>query len=116
YAIRNNAKNIICVPCCHKELLDKFKKEDMEPILKHGVLKARFNDIITDGIRMAKLEACGYKVSCVEYCSPLDTPKNLLIKAEKISSSDFNSQKKYSELLKILGVLPAIEIYSIKND
>ena len=116
YAIRNNAKNIICVPCCHKELLDKFKKEDLESILKHGVLKTRFNDLITDGLRMAKLEACGYKVSCVEYCSPLDTPKNLLIKAKKVSNGDINAQKEYNNLLKTLGVFPAIELYSIINN
>ena len=65
FAIRHDAKNIICVPCCHKELLDTYKKPDLDPIIKHGVFRARLNDILTDGLRCLKLEACGYKVSCV---------------------------------------------------
>jgi SAM-dependent methyltransferase len=112
YAIRNGAKKIICVPCCHKELLDKYRKDDLEPIIKHGVMRARLNDILTDGIRMAKLEAEGYSVSCVEYCSPLDTPKNLLIRAEKVKKGDIAAQKAYRELLSELRVTPSVELYS----
>lgn len=116
FAIRHNAKNIICVPCCHKELLDTYKKPDLEPIIKHGIFRARLNDILTDGLRCLKLEACGYKVSCVEYCSPLDTPKNLLIKAQKVSDGDPKAEAEYRRLLSELGVRPSIEYYSVKQD
>ncbi len=112
YAIRNNAESIICVPCCHKELLDKYRKEDLEPIIKHGIFRARLNDIITDGLRTLKLEACGYKVSCVEYCSPLDTPKNLLIKAHKTCEYNKTAEEEYYTLLSQLNVTPSIEIFS----
>lgn len=116
FAIRHNAKNIICVPCCHKELLDTYKKPDLDPIIKHGVFRARLNDILTDGLRCLKLEACGYKVSCVEYCSPLDTPKKLLIKAKKVSDGDPKAEAEYRRLLSELGVRPSIEYYSVKCD
>ena len=115
YAVRNGAKKIICVPCCHKELLDKYRKDDLEPIIKHGVMRARLNDILTDGIRMAKLEAEGYSVSCVEYCSPLDTPKNLLIRAEKTKKGDAAARKAYYGLLDELCVTPSVELYSLLN-
>lgn len=113
YAIRNGAKRIICIPCCHKELLDKYQKEDLNCIIKHGIFRARLNDILTDGIRVAKLEACGYEVSCIEYCSPLDTPKNLMIRAVKKSDGNREAQKQYDELLRMLKVLPSVEIYSM---
>ena len=113
YAIRNGAKRIICIPCCHKELLDKYRKDDLSCIIKHGIFRARLNDILTDGIRVAKLEACGYEVSCIEYCSPLDTPKNLMIRAVKKSDGNREAQKQYNELLKTLKVLPSVEIYSM---
>ncbi|PWM43230.1 MAG: SAM-dependent methyltransferase [Clostridiales bacterium] len=112
FAIRNGAKSIICVPCCHKELLDKYQKPDLEPIIKHGIFRARLNDILTDGLRTLKLEACGYKVSCVEYCSPLDTPKNLLIRAQKVCERDKKAEDEYYNLLSQLKVMPSIEIYS----
>ncbi len=116
YAIRRGAKKIICVPCCHKELLDKYKKDDLAPIIKHGVMRARLNDILTDGIRMAKLEAEGYAVSCVEYCSPLDTPKNLLIRAEKQKKHDRAAEKAYYDLLSELSVTPSVELYASLSD
>jgi len=116
YAIRNDVENIICVPCCHKELLDKFEFTQLDEILKHGILRARMNDILTDGIRTMKLESCGYKVSCVEYCSPLDTPKNLLIKAKKVSDVNKKVKIEYEKLVCDLKIFPAIEIYSNLTD
>ena len=79
-AIRAQAKYIACVPCCHKELLDQYHIPGLEPLTRYGVFQARFNDVLTDSMRALKLEAEGYKVSVVEYISPLDTPKNLLIR------------------------------------
>lgn len=59
----------------HKELLDQYTMPGLEPLTKFGVFKARFNDVLTDSMRALKLEAEGYKVSVVEYISPLDTPE-----------------------------------------
>lgn len=115
FAIRNDAKNIICVPCCHKELLEQYQMPELEPMLRHGIFRARLNDILTDGLRCLKLEACGYDVSCVEYCSPLDTPKNLLIKAVKVSDGNRDAQAAYTQLLSKLQVRPSIEYYSVKT-
>ena len=116
FAIRNKAKAVICVPCCHKELLDKYEKPDLEPIIKHGIFRARLNDILTDGLRCMKLEASGYKVSCVEYCSPLDTPKNLLIKAIKVSNKNTKAENEYYSMLRSLNVTPSIEYYSALSE
>ncbi|WP_341349001.1 SAM-dependent methyltransferase [Fervidicella metallireducens] len=79
-AVRTKAKAIMCVPCCHKELLEQYRFDTMQPIIKHGIFKARFADTLTDGVRALLLETQGYKVSVVEYISPLETPKNLLIR------------------------------------
>ncbi len=58
--IRAKSEAIVVVPCCHKELLGQYRYEAMEPILKHGVFKARFADLITDGLRTLLLEGNGY--------------------------------------------------------
>jgi SAM-dependent methyltransferase len=88
YAIRKRAKNIICVPCCHKELLDRYTNPAIDNLVTEGILKARFNSILTDSLRILKLRASGYEVSAIEYCSPLDTPKNLLIRARRVGNPD----------------------------
>lgn len=91
YGIRSRARGIVAVPCCHSELLSQYRYEPFGEILKHGVLKARMADVLTDGIRCMALEAFGYRVSAVEYVSPLDTPKNLLIRAVRVAR--FNREK-----------------------
>ena len=81
FGILNDVKSMVCVPCCHKEMNNQYHLDGFEGILKHGVLKARIADSLTDGMRGLYLEAMGYDVSMVEYISPLDTPKNLMMKA-----------------------------------
>lgn len=113
YALRHRAESIICVPCCHKELLKQYKIEDFEPITSHGVFRARLNDLITDGLRALKLESEGYDVRCVEFCSPIDTPKNLLISAKKVANENRAAKEKYSRLLSEWHVKPSMEYYSV---
>ncbi len=91
YGIRNKARGIVAVPCCHSELLNQYSYEPFNEIIKHGVFKARLADILTDGLRCMILEAFGYDVSAVEYVSPLDTPKNLLIRS--LLTGKFNGGK-----------------------
>ena len=81
FGIVNDVRSMVCVPCCHKEMNAQYHIDGFEGILKHGVLKARIADSLTDGMRALYLEAMGYDVSMVEYISPLDTPKNLMMKA-----------------------------------
>ena len=91
YGIRNRARGIVSVPCCHSELLNQYDYKPFSGIIRHGVFKARLADVLTDGLRCMILEAFGYAVSAVEYVSPLDTPKNLLIRANLTGS--FNKEK-----------------------
>lgn len=109
-AVRFGARSIAAVPCCHRELLSQYGIKALEPILKYGVLKARTADVLTDGLRALFLEAMGYNVSVVEYISPLETPKNLLIRAEKVSGRKSKELvEEYRELKKLLGVQPMLE-------
>lgn len=108
-AVRNNAKAMVVVPCCQKEILSQYSFDMLHSITKHGVLKARLADILTDGIRLLILEALGYKVSIVEYVSPLETPKNLMIRAEKAGSINYSLINEYKKLKETLGIHPTIE-------
>jgi len=108
-AVRSKAKSIVCVPCCHKELIGKYEIPTLAPMMKHGIFAARFNDVFTDGLRVMKLEAEGYNVSPIEYISPLDTPKNLMIRAEYTGKPSQEAAEKYYSLIKSLNINPAIE-------
>jgi len=115
-AVRNNVEAMVMVPCCHKELLSQYSYPPFEHIIKHGILKARMADVLTDGMRTLFLEAVGYKVSVVEYISPLDTPKNLMIRAEKVSAANRQAMDEYRKLKKLLKVSPALERLVLSTD
>ena len=108
-AIRARAKYIACVPCCHKELLDQYTLPGLEQLTKFGVFKARFNDVLTDSMRALKLEAEGYKVSVVEYISPLDTPKNLLIRAVRTGKVNTRARQEYDAVRLVLGTTSELD-------
>lgn len=108
-AVRNNVKSMIMVPCCHRELLSQYSYEPFSQILKHGILKARMADVLTDGMRAMFLEALGYKVSIVEYISPLETPKNLMLRAEKTGAPNRKMMEEYQRLKNLLDIQPSLE-------
>lgn len=108
-AINAGAKAIFAVPCCHKELLSQYSYEPFAPLLKYGIFKARQADLLTDSLRCLLLEASGYSVRAQEYISPVETPKNLLIKAFKDGNSRKKATREYFELKKMLGITPKLE-------
>ena len=107
--INSGAKAIFAVPCCHKELLSQYSYEPFSPLLKHGIFKARQADLLTDSIRCLLLEAKGYSVVCEEYISPVETPKNLLIRAFKDGKNQESAKNDYFKLKEMLGINPKLE-------
>ncbi|MBR4949406.1 MAG: SAM-dependent methyltransferase [Clostridia bacterium] len=111
-ALRTKADAFICVPCCHKELIDKYRFDDFSGIRNHNLLNVRFNDIMTDSLRVLKAESMGYDISCVEFVSPLETPKNLMIRGKYTGKINKKSEEEYYNLLKKIEATPSIEIFS----
>ena len=103
FTLKYKIPGIICVPCCHKELNAQYHMDGFENILKYGIVKARIADSLTDGLRAMYLEGHGYDVSMLEYISPIDTPKNLMIKAIRTSGRKEEILKRYRKICESLG-------------
>jgi len=84
-AIKWNTNIILSVPCCQHEFFDKIENDNLEPMLKHGLIKERLSSLVTDSLRSLFLETKGYKVQLVEFVDMEHTPKNILIRATKAS-------------------------------
>ncbi|MBQ8828350.1 MAG: SAM-dependent methyltransferase [Clostridia bacterium] len=104
FAMEQNVKSIVCVPCCHREMNSQYSLKGFEGVTKHGVLRARIAACLTDGMRAMYLESQGYDVSVVEYVSPLDTPKNIMIKAEKKSGENMDKVMDFYNLCSDINV------------
>jgi SAM-dependent methyltransferase len=72
-------------PCCHHDLHTQLHSHAVAPgeavLLRHGIIRERFGDVLTDAARAAILRVLGHDVDVVEFVSPEHTPKNVLIRA-----------------------------------
>ncbi len=87
-AIRLGAPAVLCVPCCQHELAAQLAGLDPDTapvpaLLTHGLLRGAYADLLTDGLRVEILAACGYEVTVVEFVSSEHTAKNILLRAHR---------------------------------
>ncbi len=105
YAVTANAEVILAVPCCQHEVFPQIASEDLNLILKHGILKERIAALATDALRAAALEAVGYKTQIMEFIDLEHTPKNLLIRAVRRQANEAEtSSEDYEALKRFLNV------------
>ncbi len=82
--VRHGAPLILAVPCCHKHLNKQLEVRDpFQPVMRHGILKQRMADILTDSFRALILRVLGYKTDVIEFISSEHTSRNLMIRAVK---------------------------------
>ncbi len=83
-AVKTGASSILCVPCCQHELHHALEGGGaMRALLRHGILRERLADLLTDTFRSQVLRICGYRARVMEFVSAEATGRNILIRAEK---------------------------------
>ena len=113
-AILGEAKLVLSVPCCHHHLNDQIRAEGpaapLRPVLRHGILKQRLADLVTDAFRALVLRIMGYRTEVVEFISTEHTARNLMIRAVRsVPPGDAASIAEYRELRRFWNVTPALE-------
>lgn len=102
---------LLCVPCCQHELHKTLKEGGpMQAMLRHGILRERLADLLTDTFRAQILRVLGFRVNVVEYVSVEATARNLLLKAEFcIKPGQTSALSEYLELRDFWKVTPWFE-------
>jgi SAM-dependent methyltransferase len=102
---------ILAAPCCQHEMHTQLKAAIFRPVLRHGILKERMADLLTDAFRALILRIMGYRTDVVQFVSPEHTSKNLLIRARKaLKPGERRFIREYEELKKFWEVEPMLEI------
>lgn len=113
-AVKWRSKVILSVPCCQHELFSQIQNDINQPLLKHGIIKDKFTELLTNGLRGLKLEAAGYNVSMIEFTSLEHTSKNVMIKAVYPDHVNAKAKEKasheYEALKKFYNVSPTIDL------
>ncbi|MBN1249443.1 MAG: SAM-dependent methyltransferase, partial [Anaerolineae bacterium] len=110
-AVRWDAPLIFSAPCCHHHLQAQMAEQPMpplfQPVLRHGILKERVGDVLTDSFRAQILRILGYSTDVIEFISPEHTDKNLMIRAVKQTApGDPQVIGEYRSLIDFWGVEP----------
>lgn len=108
--VRLGARAILAAPCCQHELNSRIEHAAFQPVLKHGILRERTADILTDAFRAQLLTLHGYHTEVVEFVDRESTARNLLIRAVRTGQSPpAEARENYEQLKALWGVTPYLE-------
>jgi len=122
-AVKWGSEVIAVATCCHHHLQAQLEERDEQAasragergdafaaVRRHGLLRERLGDVLTDAFRVAILGALGYRTGAIEFVSPEHTPRNVLIRAERTSGAGAaRALAEYDRLKAYWGVTPHLE-------
>lgn len=79
------ARYIVSAPCCQHELqkaISPASSDAFAGVLRHGILRERLCDILTDSFRAMILRILGFKTQVMEFVTPDATARNIMLRAE----------------------------------
>jgi SAM-dependent methyltransferase len=105
---------VLAAPCCHHDVAAQLRKAPTPApyamLTRHGILRERFADTLTDALRAAILRLAGYRVDVVEFVESEHTPRNTLLRATRTGSpvSGGALRREYDDLVTTWGVHPRL--------
>src|SRR5919112_6884555 len=76
---------VLAAPCCHHDIAAQLRRVPTPApyalLTRHGILRERFADTLTDAMRASVLRQLGYRVDVIEFVESRHTPHNTLVRA-----------------------------------
>ena len=107
WSVNSGAKLLLIAPCCQHDLQTQMvvTPAPWNLLTKHGLLKERLGDLMTDALRAQVLKLLGYRTEVIEFIGGEHTPRNIMIRATltgaKVDASEVENYKQMLELWKI---------------
>jgi hypothetical protein len=79
-------------------------------LTRHGILRERFADTLTDAVRASLLRIEGYRVDVMQFVESKHTPRNTLLRAVRTGSpvSGGAVRKEYDDLVATWEIRPKL--------
>jgi len=110
---------VLASPCCHHDLQRQMKEAGPPSpyglVSRHGILRERLGDVLTDALRAALMRRSGYRVEVVQFVSAEYTPRNTMLRAVHAprdgtaAPPDPQAQAEYDALVGAWGVTPYLQ-------
>lgn len=111
WSVNVGAKLVLVAPCCHHDIQAQMV-EPPQPwsiITRHGIMRERLGDLLTDGLRIQIMKLFGYRVEAIEFIGGEHTPRNLMIRAVKTGAvADPSEEARYQEMISLWKVKPVL--------
>ena len=111
-AVEWQASLVLAAPCCHHDIASQLRTAEAPApyamLTRHGILRERFADTLTDALRASLLRREGYRVDVVEFVESAHTPRNTLLRAVRTGARGAGAVEEYDELLAAWGVRPRL--------
>ncbi len=120
-ALEWEAALVLAAPCCHHDIAAQLRVTATPPpyamLTRHGILRERFADTLTDALRATLLRREGYRVDAVEFVESAHTPRNTLLRAIRTGKPGQPGEsgqpgqsagQEYDDLLATWGVRPRL--------
>ena len=111
WAVKADAKLMMIAPCCHHDIQSQLTQspEPWSLITRHGIMRERLADLLTDSLRIQILKLRGYRVEAIEFIGGEHTPRNLMIRAVKTGApAESIEVSRYEEMIAAWKVKPAL--------
>jgi SAM-dependent methyltransferase len=115
-AVRWAAPVVLASPCCHHDLQRQMKQAGPPSpyglVSRHGILRERLGDVLTDALRAALMRQAGYRVEVVQFVSAEYTPRNTMLRAVRGAQGappDPQARAEYDSLVEAWGVTPYLQ-------
>lgn len=111
-ALEWRAPLVLAAPCCHHDIAAQLRAapapEPYAMLTRHGILRERFADTLTDALRATLLRQEGYRVDVVEFVESAHTPRNTLLRAVRTGARPDDAHREYDALVAAWGVRPRL--------
>jgi len=90
-AVLWDASLVLAAPCCHHDVAAQLRRAPTPApytlLTRHGILRERFADTLTDALRASVLRLMGYRVEVIEFVESQHTPRNTLLRATRTGAA-----------------------------
>ena len=112
-AVGWEASLVLAAPCCHHDVAAQLRRAPTPApyslLTRHGILRERFADTLTDAMRAAVLRLLGYRVDVVEFVESQHTPRNTLLRAVRTGAEPSEeARQEFEALTSTWGVHPKL--------
>jgi SAM-dependent methyltransferase len=112
-AVEWQAPLVLAAPCCHHDVAAQLRRTPTPApyslLTRHGILRERFADTLTDAVRAGVLRLVGYRVDVIEFVESKHTPRNTLLRAVRTGAPPSDKARaEYDDLTRTWGVHPAL--------